>query len=91
MARDLLSRGTPKGTPERVALPVAGDDAAGKAVVMKLVEDLGFDAIDSGGLDESWRQQPGTPAYVKNFPEGALRKALAEATPERLPQFRGAA
>lgn len=91
MARDLLSRGAPKGTADRIALPVAGDDAAAKAVVLKLVDDLGFDAYDAGGLDESWRQQPGTPAYVKNYGTEDLRRALAEAKPERLPQFRGAA
>jgi predicted dinucleotide-binding enzyme len=91
MARDLLGRGAPAGTPDRIALPVAGDDAAAKAVVLKLVDDLGFDAFDAGGLDESWRQQPGTPAYVKNYGVAELRKALGEATAQRLPQFKGAA
>jgi predicted dinucleotide-binding enzyme len=91
MARDLLNRGVAKGTPGRIALPVAGDDPAAKAVVLKLVDDLGFDAVDAGGLDESWRQQPGSPAYVKNFAEPELRKALAEAKPQRKPEFRGAA
>ena len=52
-ARHLLERGLPKGAPGRIALPVAGDDAAAKAVVLKLVDALGFDAVDAGGLDES--------------------------------------
>jgi predicted dinucleotide-binding enzyme len=34
----------------RAAMFVAGDDAAGKAVVLKLVGDLGFEAIDAGDL-----------------------------------------
>jgi hypothetical protein len=38
-----------------------------KTVVLKLVEELGFDGVDAGGLDESWRQQPGTPVYTKDF------------------------
>jgi 8-hydroxy-5-deazaflavin:NADPH oxidoreductase len=58
-ARHLLELGKPAGAPERIALPVAGDDAAAKAVVLRLVDDLGFDPVDVGGLDESWRQQPG--------------------------------
>ena len=51
------------GTPGRIALPVAGDDPAAKAVVIRLIDELGFDGVDAGGLDESWRQQPGTPVY----------------------------
>jgi predicted dinucleotide-binding enzyme len=35
-----------------------------KAVVLQLVDELGFDAVDAGGLDDSWRQQPGTPVYT---------------------------
>lgn len=90
-ARSLMERGQPRGTPGRIALPVAGDDEAAKAIVLKLVEDLGFDAIDAGGLDESWRQQPGSPAYVKNFDADGLRRGLAEASRERRPEFQGTA
>ena len=56
--------GKPPGAPGRIALPVAGDNAKAKAVVMELVNDMGFDAVDAGGLDESWRQQPATPGYT---------------------------
>ena len=66
-ARSLGEKGVPAGMPGRVALPVAGDDAAAKAKVLALVEELGFDAIDAGGLDQSWRQQPGTPVYCQDF------------------------
>ena len=90
-ARSLMERGQPKGTPGRIALPVAGDDTAAKAIVMKLVEDLGFDAIDGGGLDDSWRQQPGSPVYVKNFDADGVRRALSEASKERKPDFQGTA
>src|SRR5262249_60584669 len=50
-ARHLLERGRPRGSPDRIALPVAGDDAKAKAVVLQLVDELGFDAVDAGGLD----------------------------------------
>ena len=84
----LLDRGRPKGTAGRIALPVAGDDAAAKAVVMRLVDELGFDAVDAGGLDESWRQQPGTPVYGTDLDAEGVRRALSEASPERRPEWR---
>jgi hypothetical protein len=86
-AQHLLERGKPAGTPGRVALPVAGDDAATKAVVMRLVDELGFDPIDAAGLDESWRQQPGTPVYGTDFDAPGVRKALSEASKERTPEW----
>jgi 8-hydroxy-5-deazaflavin:NADPH oxidoreductase len=55
-AEHLEKRGQPPGSRGRIALPVAGDNARAKAVVMELVHDMGFDAVDAGGLDESWRQ-----------------------------------
>jgi predicted dinucleotide-binding enzyme len=70
---------------------VAGDDAAAKAVVLRLIDQLGFDGVDAGGLDESWRQQPGTPVYTKDFDAEGVRRALSEASRERTPEFRGSA
>ena len=87
-ARHLMELGRPKGTPGRIALPVAGDDDAAKAVVMQLVDELGFDAVDAGSLDESWRQQPGTPVYAKDFDADGVRRALTEASRERKPEWR---
>jgi 8-hydroxy-5-deazaflavin:NADPH oxidoreductase len=88
-AQHLLERGRPAGTPGRIALPVAGDDAAAKAVVLRLVDELGFDGVDAGGLGESWRQQPGTPVYAADLDAAGVRRALAEARPERQPEFQG--
>ena len=87
-ARHLLERGRPAGTPGRIALPVAGDDNRAKAVVLHLVDELGFDGVDAGGLDESWRQQPGTPVYAKDFDADGVRRALSEAKRERTPEWR---
>jgi predicted dinucleotide-binding enzyme len=86
-----MEGGRPKGDPHRIALPVAGDDEAAKNVVMGLVEDLGFDAIDAGSLDESWRQQPGTPVYVADLDADGVRRGLKEAEPKRTPAFTGTA
>jgi hypothetical protein len=55
---------------------------------MALVDELGFDAIDAGGLEESWRQQPGTPVYAADLDAAGVRRALAEANLERPSDFR---
>lgn len=88
-AQDLLDRHRPAGAPDRIAVPVAGDDEAAKATVRRLIDDLGFDTVDAGGLDDSWRQQPGTPVYGLRAGTEAITRALTEATPERPPAFRG--
>lgn len=90
-AQHLLEKGQPTGTAGRIALPVAGDDAQAKTVVLRLVDALGFDPVDAGGLDESWRQQPGSPVYGTDFDAAGVRRALAAATPERPAQFRAPA
>ncbi|RPJ60146.1 MAG: NADP oxidoreductase [Acidobacteria bacterium] len=87
-ARHLMERGKPAGTPERIALPVAGDDKAAKAVVIRLIDELGFDGVDAGTLDESWRQQPGTPVYTADLAAEGVRRALAAAKQERTPEWR---
>jgi hypothetical protein len=84
----LLTLGKPAGTPARVALPVSGDDPAAKAIVIDLIDELGFDGIDAGGLDDSWRQQPGTPVYITDLNLEAARNALAAATPDRPAEWR---
>jgi len=88
-AAHLLKKGQPAGTPGRIALPVAGDDERSKAIVLKLVDELGFDGVDTGGLDESWRQQPGTPVYAADFDAEGVRQALSKASKERKPEWRG--
>jgi predicted dinucleotide-binding enzyme len=87
-AQDILDRPTPPGTTGRRALPVSGDDAAAKSTVMALVDDLGFDPVDAGGLDDSWRYEPGQPAYGPDVDVDALRELLAAALPERQPDFK---
>lgn len=89
-AASLREKGARRGAEGRIALPVAGDPPAARAVVLRLVDDLGFDPVDAGGLDGSWRQQPGTPAYCKDLDAAALRRALAEAERHRVGEYRAA-
>jgi predicted dinucleotide-binding enzyme len=86
--KHLLNNGAPKGTPGRIALPVAGADGPAKETVFALVDELGFDPVDGGSLADSWRQQPGTPVYGKDYPADQAIEALAAAPQERPAQFR---
>jgi len=88
LATSLLEKGIPRGTKGRIALSVFGDSPHAKSAVLRLVDDLGFDPVDGGDLDESWRQQPGTPAYCHDLDAAALRRALAEADRTRIAEYR---
>jgi predicted dinucleotide-binding enzyme len=87
-AQHLLDHHAPAGSPGRVALPVAGDDPDAKAKVIALLDELGFDGVDAGGLDESWRQQPGTPVYGTDLDAAGVKEALASASRERTEEWR---
>jgi 8-hydroxy-5-deazaflavin:NADPH oxidoreductase len=87
-AKHLMENGKPTGSPGRIALPVAGDDERAKGVIIKLLDQLGFDGVDAGGLDESWRQQPGTPVYTADLDAEGVRRALGQATAGRKPEWR---
>jgi predicted dinucleotide-binding enzyme len=86
-ADHLRNLGKPEGAPGRIALPVSGDSADAKAVVMQLVNEVGFDAVDNGGIDDSWRHQPGTPVYTKDFDAEGLKAGLLKAERARTPQW----
>jgi 8-hydroxy-5-deazaflavin:NADPH oxidoreductase len=90
-ARNLLERGKPRGASGRIALPVAGDDPRAKEVVIRLLDELGFEGVDAGSLDESWRQQPGSPVYTTDLDAQGVRRALGEAKQERPAGFRATA
>ena len=87
-ADHLLRLGRATGEPGRIALPVAGDDAQAKQKVIRLLDELGFDGVDAGSIDESWRQQPDTPVYATDFDVAGVKQALSEATAERKPEWR---
>jgi predicted dinucleotide-binding enzyme len=67
LATSLQKLGRPRGEKDRIALAVSGDDVAAKKVVLKLVDELGFDPCDIGPIAESWRQQPGSPIYCRDL------------------------
>ncbi|MFY0409299.1 NADPH-dependent F420 reductase [Solicola sp. PLA-1-18] len=87
-ADHISTEGKPAGDPDRRALPVAGDQDVAKKVVIGLLDDIGFDAADGGTLDESWRQQPGTPSYGLTADRDGITAALAAASPERTAEWK---
>src|SRR5262249_13728504 len=88
LAAGLEEKGVAIGMQGLIALPVTGDVTDAKATVIRLVDELGFDPVDAGELDNSWRQQPGTPAYCHDLAAGALRRALAAADRSRIAEYR---
>src|SRR5436190_23223167 len=81
-AEHLLKSGRPAGTPGRIALPAASDDDRAKSIVLGLINELGFDGVDAGAIDDSWRQQPGTSVYGADFDAEGVRRALANVSKE---------
>lgn len=79
VAQSLASKAASATSPDRIALSVAGDDQQQKQAVIRLIDEIGFDAIDGGLLSESWRQQPGEPAYCQDLDKESLKSALQQA------------
>lgn len=81
-------KGKPKGDAGRIAIPVAADRNRDREVAMALVEDTGLDAVHSGTLADSWRQQPGAPVYCTDLMHDEIEGALSAAERARLPARR---
>ena len=86
LAYSLAELGRPAGAPDRIAVAVAGDDDAAKRTVMGIVDQIGFDPVDAGSLAESWRQQPGTPAYCCDDDAETMRRGLLAAVEGEAPK-----
>lgn len=84
----LARKGKPEGDADRIAIPVAADRDRDREVAMALVGDTGLDAVYSGPLAESWRQQPGAPVYCTDLTREEIEPALAAAERARLPARR---
>jgi predicted dinucleotide-binding enzyme len=78
-AAELTTHGQPAGSPNRRALVIAGDDAAAKEAVARLLDQFGFDTVDAGPLKEGWRIQRDTPGYGPRRNAEELRHDLAAA------------
>lgn len=78
LAHSLEYGGKSEGAKDRIAMAVSGDDHQAKEIVSTLINDAGFDAVDAGTLADSWRHQPGTPAYCTELNADELRRAITD-------------
>ncbi|PWT76081.1 MAG: hypothetical protein C5B59_07365 [Bacteroidetes bacterium] len=88
LAGSLVQAGLPKGSKNRIALPVSGDIEKSKEAIASLVNDSGFDSLDIGKLSDSWRQQPGAPIYCTDLNLSQLKHNLDRAQIDTLPARR---
>lgn len=88
LAYTLANKGAPQDSNNRIAMAISGNNIKEKETVMNVVSEIGFDAIDSGELKDSWRQQPGTPAYCTELTKEDLKIALGNANKEEAPSRR---
>jgi 8-hydroxy-5-deazaflavin:NADPH oxidoreductase len=90
--RHLRALARPQGAPDRSALLIAADDPHARTAVTEFLDAIGYDAVESGTLAQSWRQEPGSAAYGGVYgpfdneagtPVGAdaLRTRIAEVRP----------
>lgn len=79
LAKDLETDGKPDGSPNRRALPFAGDDAQAKHIVSGLLDQLGFDPVDAGALADSWRFERAKPVYCIALDRAGIVEGLAAA------------
>jgi 8-hydroxy-5-deazaflavin:NADPH oxidoreductase len=79
LARDLETDGKAAGTPQRRALPFAGDDEQAKRVVSELLDQFGFDPVDAGALADSWRFERAKPVYCIPMDRAGIAAGLAAA------------
>jgi hypothetical protein len=74
----LAEEGRPHGAAERLAVPLAGDDAEAKGVVAGLIDEIGFDPVDVGDLAQGGRKiQPGAAVYVAHMTASEMERRLA--------------
>jgi predicted dinucleotide-binding enzyme len=73
-AQDLRTEAHRKG--ERVAIPIAGDDAGALAIASRLVRDAGFEPVVVGPLAKARTFDVGTPVYTQLLTARELRARL---------------
>ena len=88
LAGSLVHSGLDKGSASRIALPISGNDKQSINLVSMLVNDSGFDSLDIGKLQDSWRQQPGSPVYCTDLTLAQLKQNTIKAEKELIPERR---
>jgi hypothetical protein len=84
----ITTRGLPHGSLNRICISVAGDNKKHKQVILELIDQVGFDGIDAGSLSDSWRLQPGAPAYCMDLDKAGVDDALKKAEYNKIAEYR---
>lgn len=79
MQQDIEADAKPRSASGRRALPISGDDPEAKRIAGELVDQFGFDPVDAGSLEDSWRFERAMPSYCIPLDAPRLRAALAAA------------
>lgn len=79
LATDILKDAKPDNKENRRAIPIAGDDEPAKQIVVSLLNNIGYDYIDAGGLCDSWKFERAKPAYCIPLNAKDLELALEQA------------
>jgi predicted dinucleotide-binding enzyme len=87
-SQSLEKNGNSTRTENRIAIPFAADRETDRNITKQLIEDTGFDAFDTGSLDDSWRQQPGAPIYCTDLTLNEIESLINTTERERLPARR---
>lgn len=82
LAFTLKNKGKSENDQDRIAMAISGNNKDDKNIISGLINQIGFDSVDAGDLSESWRHQPGTPAYCTELKSSELKKALDDANKE---------
>ena len=61
---------------ERIAIPLAGDDAVARGIVASLITDAGFEPVDAGELVRARAFDPEQPAYNHPMSAAQMRRVL---------------
>jgi 8-hydroxy-5-deazaflavin:NADPH oxidoreductase len=75
----------PHGAPGRIAMAAAGNDPSAVAVVLRLIDVLGFDSVDAGNLESGLALQPGGPIFGAGHSAQELLNLLAEKSAAPVP------
>jgi hypothetical protein len=89
--KHLGSLARPAGAADRSYLPIAGDNPDAKTEAASFIDSIGYGTVDAGNLADSWRQEPGMPAYGLPYgsysdevgtpaSEAVIREALSKAS-----------
>lgn len=88
LAESLVFGGKTESEAGRIAMAISGDDAKAKGIISGLIHEAGYDVVDAGDLESSWRHQPGTPAYCTELNVTELKQALNDGVREVAAQIR---